>query len=233
MRENEDNGVPAGAGPIATVDIVARLENLMKQGEDYIWRPAADAAIEIRQLRREVDDLLSRLREAIDYVEDAVRGWPGGSLEREGAVNVFDRCQAAIAKAEGLTAPEGQVRSAEREVVIPIPESELAVCPFDDGTGLHMAKPRNNGNDRHGAPSAWWVQCKCGAEGPNARSDEEAIQRWNTRSPDMLRVERLTKALRKLMTKLEDKDETWIVVQDWPEFYDARTALSIQPEVED
>jgi hypothetical protein len=36
-------------------DIITRLETLMKQGEDYIWRPATDAATEIRQLRRDLE----------------------------------------------------------------------------------------------------------------------------------------------------------------------------------
>ncbi len=66
----KDMGVAAGAAPIATVDIVTRLEELMKQGEEYIWRPAAEAATEIRQLRREAGELRERLTEMIGLVED-------------------------------------------------------------------------------------------------------------------------------------------------------------------
>jgi hypothetical protein len=67
---SKDMGVGAVAPPIAAVDIVTRLEELMKQGEDYIWRPATEAATEIRQLRREVGELRERLNEAIGLVED-------------------------------------------------------------------------------------------------------------------------------------------------------------------
>lgn len=61
-------------------------------------------------------------------------------------------------------------------------EAALLPCPFDNGQGLHGSKVRNNGRDGCGPADTWWVQCKCGAEGPNARGPDEAVDLWNRRA---------------------------------------------------
>jgi len=62
------------------------------------------------------------------------------------------------------------------------PTPVLEPCPFDDGSRLHGARVRDNGRDGCGPADTWWMQCKCGAEGPNARTPEEATLLWNRRS---------------------------------------------------
>jgi hypothetical protein len=54
-------------------------------------------------------------------------------------------------------------------------------CPFDDGQGLHGTTVKGNGG-RMAPSDVWWVQCKCGAEGPNARDADEAVANWNRRA---------------------------------------------------
>lgn len=90
--------VAAGAAPLVTVDIVTRLEELMKQGEDYIWRPAAEAASEIRQLRREVSDLLAALKKLTAFVGN-MSFHP--KAEDRHADDLVDAAKTAIARAEG------------------------------------------------------------------------------------------------------------------------------------
>lgn len=50
-------------------DIIDRLHELTKQGEDYIWRPAVDAIAEIKRLRAEVVDLNRLNGELADMLE--------------------------------------------------------------------------------------------------------------------------------------------------------------------
>ncbi len=61
-------------------------------------------------------------------------------------------------------------------------DTPLLPCPFDDdGLNIHNLKVRDNGRDGCGPADTWWVQCRCGAEGPNARDPAEACVLWNRR----------------------------------------------------
>lgn len=55
----------------------------------------------LAMLERSHADLLAALRDATDFVDDAVKQWPVGSLELENARVVRERIEAAIAKATG------------------------------------------------------------------------------------------------------------------------------------
>ncbi len=58
-------------------DILDRLDRLTKQGEDYIWRPAADAVAEIKRLRSELKEanrLSSELADILQARDEAAAG---------------------------------------------------------------------------------------------------------------------------------------------------------------
>lgn len=60
----------------------------------------------------------------------------------------------------------------------------LQPCPFEGSpTDLHVLSVRDNGRDRCGPATAWWVQCRCGAEGPGGPNADAAIAAWNRRAP--------------------------------------------------
>ena len=85
------------------VDIVARLEDLMKQGEDYIWRPAAEAATEIRQLRREVARLEEVNAKLVEAATELLRHDGGEGSKGYHAIKSYDareRLRAALAAAK-------------------------------------------------------------------------------------------------------------------------------------
>lgn len=50
----------------------------------------------VRDKEREIARLVSRLREAFDYVTDATEHWPRGSLEHEVAMAIEARCRVEI-----------------------------------------------------------------------------------------------------------------------------------------
>lgn len=87
---------------------------------------------------------------------------------------------------------EGEVTTASPPYPSPVASksAELLPCPFDDGQGLHGAKVRDNGRDGCGPADTWWMQCKCGAEGPNARDPAEAATLWNRRPSFPPEIER-------------------------------------------
>lgn len=79
-------------------DIITRLEALMKQSEDAIWRPAAEAATEIRQLRRANAELLTQLKRITLLARGALL-CTSAEIARE-AKPMLAAADAAIAKAE-------------------------------------------------------------------------------------------------------------------------------------
>ena len=53
--------------------------------------------------------------------------------------------------------------------------SDLKPCPFCGGAA-RMSKSTGG--------EAWWVDCRCGVKGAMTRTEAEAIEAWNHRSPD-------------------------------------------------
>lgn len=88
----------------------------------------------------------------------------------------------------------------------------LEPCPFAVGDRTHKARVRDNGRDGCGPADTWWAQCKCGAEGPNARSPEEAGLLWNRRSTSAA-VRGMREALREGFEHMGDLDalQNWLV----------------------
>lgn len=55
--------------------------------------------------------------------------------------------------------------------------TEIKQCPF---CGLYLTVTYHIG---HYLPKPWIVNCyQCGAEGPRAKTEEEAIELWNRRA---------------------------------------------------
>ena len=57
----------------------------------------------------------------------------------------------------------------------------LNPCPFCGG---NLPLPQESLGD-------WWVGCSCGATGPTAKSEAEAEELWNRRTPGPSRLEGL------------------------------------------
>jgi Lar family restriction alleviation protein len=56
--------------------------------------------------------------------------------------------------------------------------SELLTCPFCDSPAAICEL-----EDEPGSPASFWVNCSCGIETPERRTEPEAIALWNRRAP--------------------------------------------------
>ena len=54
---------------------------------------------------------------------------------------------------------------------------ELKPCPFCGKQGAICIL-----EDEQGSPASFWVNCFCGVETPERRTEQEAVTLWNTRA---------------------------------------------------
>lgn len=152
--------------------------------EDLSTPAAPPAQVEVLQVNGQLDELLAGAIRDYNALKDGI-----APLRDILGLAEHTTCEQVVRHVRDLKDDALRLHREKMELLHPgstppatPPESGLRECPFDDGESLHGAKVRDNGRDGCGPADTWWVQCKCGAEGPNSRDPDEAVIFWNRRT---------------------------------------------------